>query len=57
MFNRITMSAFAGVFLALTAGPAFAGDAIFGVPEPATMTLFGVAAGGAFLARRFFGRR
>ena len=57
MFNRTTMAAFTGVFLALTAGPAFAGDAIFGVPEPATMTLFGIAAGGAFLARRLFGRR
>ena len=37
-------------------GPAFAGRAIQ-VPEPATMTLFGVGAGGAYLVKRFIGRK
>jgi PEP-CTERM motif-containing protein len=46
------------MILLLSAGPSFAGafDSI-SVPEPATMTLFGLGIGGAFLARKFLGRR
>jgi hypothetical protein len=39
-----------------TVGPALAGTAIQ-LPEPATMTLFGVGAGAAYLAKRFIGRK
>ena len=38
-----------------TVGPALAGSVQ--VPEPATMTLFGLGAGGAYLAKRFLGRK
>ena len=41
--------------LAGSAAPAFAG--ITQVPEPATMTLFGLGAGGVYLAKRFLGRK
>jgi hypothetical protein len=39
-----------------TMGPALAG-AITRVPEPATMTLFGAGAAGAYLIKRFVGRK
>jgi hypothetical protein len=39
-----------------SAVPAFAGIPI-AVPEPATMTLFGLGAGGVYLAKRFIGRK
>jgi hypothetical protein len=39
-----------------TSAPAFAGTPI-AVPEPATMTLFGLGVGGAYLAKRFLGRK
>jgi len=38
-----------------TAAPAFAGAVT--VPEPATMTLFGLGAGGVYLVKRFIGRK
>ena len=38
-----------------TVGPAFAGAV--SIPEPATMTLFGLGAGGAYLVKRFIGRK
>jgi hypothetical protein len=38
-----------------TAAPAFAGA--IQVPEPATMTLFGLGAGGAYLVKRFISRK
>ena len=38
-----------------TVAPAFAGT--IQVPEPATMTLFGLGVGGAYLAKRFLGRK
>jgi len=44
----------AALVLAGSAVPAFAG---ISVPGPATMTLFGVGAGAAYLAKRFIGRK
>jgi len=46
----------AALVLAGSAAPAFAGTPIT-VPEPATMTLFGLGAGGVYLAKRFLGRK
>ena len=43
--------------LAGSAAPAFAGIPPVAVPEPATMTLFGIGAGAAYLAKRFIGRK
>jgi len=45
----------AALILAASAVPAFAGT--IRVPEPATMTLFGLGVGGAYLAKRFIGRK
>jgi len=45
----------AALVLAGSAAPAFAG--VTQVPEPATMTLFGLGAGGAYLVKRFIGRK
>ena len=45
----------ATLVLVATVGPAFAGT--ISVPEPATMTLFGIGAGAAYLAKRFIGRK
>jgi hypothetical protein len=44
--------------LVMAAGPAFAGipDAI-AVPEPGTITLFGTALAGAYIIRKFKGRK
>ena len=54
-------TALSTMILLLTAEPSFAGAfdsiSIVRVPEPATMTLFGLGIGGAFLARKFLGRR
>jgi hypothetical protein len=51
--NRIVVSA---VILVASAAPAFAG-ALPALPEPATMTLFALGAGGAYLAKRVIGRK
>jgi hypothetical protein len=45
----------AALVLVGSAAPALAGVAQ--IPEPATMTLFGLGVGGAYLARRFIGRK
>jgi PEP-CTERM motif len=50
--NRIILAA---LVLATSAVPAFA--APVPVPEPATMSLFGLGVGGAYLVKRFRGRK
>jgi len=45
----------AALVLMGSAAPAFAG--VTQVPEPATMTLFGLGAGGAYLVKRFTSRK
>jgi hypothetical protein len=52
--NRIIVSA---LVLVASAAPAFAGVAAPALPEPATMTLFALGAGGAYLAKRVIGRK
>jgi len=47
----------AALVLVSTVGPALAGVEIVRVPEPATMTLFGLRAGGAYLIKRYVGRK
>ena len=48
----------AALVLVSSAAPALAGVAApIAVPEPATMTLFGLGAGGAYLVKRFIGRK
>jgi hypothetical protein len=51
--DRIVVAA---LVLVGTVGPAFAGAPV-ALPEPATLTLFGVGAGGAYLIKRFVGRK
>src|SRR5262249_50724240 len=69
MFDRAVAGFATGLILVVAAGPALAGT--FGgfgdgsvrnvvpnaVPEPATITVFGAAFAGAFLARKFLGRK
>jgi hypothetical protein len=52
MMNRAVMSV---VILAASVAPAFA--SVVALPEPTSMSLFGLGAGGAYLAKRFFGRK
>jgi len=52
--NRIIATS---LILAASAVPAFAGAVTVAVPEPATMTLFGIGAGGAYLVKRFVSRK
>ncbi len=56
MRNRIALTV---MFLAAAAAPALAGPAngVAGLPEPASMTLFGIGIGGAYLAKKFINRK
>jgi hypothetical protein len=56
MTDRIVTLACTAIGFALITGPAVAGLPI-GVPEPATMSLFGVGVAGAFIARKLIRRR
>lgn len=56
MIDRIVTIAGAALGFALIAGPAMAG-AFVGVPEPTTMTLFGLGVAGAFVAKKLVGRK
>jgi PEP-CTERM motif-containing protein len=57
MTDRIVTIAGAALGLALIAGPVMAGISVARVPEPATMTLFGLGVAGAFVARKFIRRK
>jgi len=57
MFDRIVSAAliFAAATMPALAGPA---NGVTGnLPEPASMTLFGLGIGGAYIAKRFFNRK
>ncbi len=55
MIDRILTIVGATLILVVVAGPAMAG--IAPLPEPGTMTLFGLGVAGAFVARRFINRK
>ena len=61
MIDRIVTIAGAALGLAVLAGPAIAGTTpgggLIGVPEPATMSLFGLGVAGAFVARKLVRRK
>jgi hypothetical protein len=57
MVDRIVTIVGAALSLVAVAGPAMAGIAVTRVPEPATMSLFGLGIAGAFIARKFTGRK
>ena len=57
MIDRVVTIAVGALGLALITAPALAGSIPVGVPEPATMSLFGLGVAGAFVARKFIGRK
>jgi len=56
MIDRIVTTVGLALILVATAAPAMA-FASSALPEPATMSLFGLGAGGAWLAKRFIRRK
>jgi hypothetical protein len=58
MSNRILTILGNGLLLAMVVGPAMAGRPLpQNVPEPASLSLLAVGMGGAYVAKRFFGRK
>jgi len=53
--KRILFAFGAGFALAMSVAPAMAGQVR--VPEPTTMSLLAVGLGGAYVAKKFFGRK
>jgi PEP-CTERM motif len=54
MSDRIVATA---LILLATAAPALAGISAGALPEPTTVTLFGLGIGGAYLAKRLISRK
>ena len=58
MFNRIITVVGAWLALVSTTGPALAGPIVVSpIPEPGTMGIFAVGIAGAYVARKFLGRK
>ena len=55
MIDRIVTTVGLALIMVATAAPAIASTAP--LPEPATMSLFGLGAGGAWVAKRFIRRK
>jgi hypothetical protein len=53
--NRVLVCLIEGFAVAMVAAPAMAGATR--VPEPASMSLLAVGIGGAYIAKKFFGRK
>ena len=46
-----------GLAFVMVVGPTLAGPGVIKVPEPATITIFGAAVAGAYVLRKFMGRK
>ena len=57
MTSRIVTIIGTALIILTVAAPAMAAVAPIQVPEPATMSLFGLGVAGAFIARKFIGRK
>jgi hypothetical protein len=57
MIDRIVTIAGVALALAMALEPAMAGPSVLRIPEPATMSLFGLGVAGAFIAKKFIGRK
>ena len=57
MIDRIVTVIGTVLILVSVTQPAMAGIPVNPLPEPATMTLFGLGVGGAYLAKRFIKRK
>jgi hypothetical protein len=58
MLDRIVTIAGTTLILVMVAGPTIAGPLLIPrLPEPASMSLFGLGVAGAFIAKKFIGRK